>query len=231
MAYHLKIKRETLIKGIKGKEKKVDVYPVIYDTYREIFEDGCLPETEAYLKEKNIRLNLKSTVKTDIFNPYITPQIFTYVFSMNGKQSGIDIQTILDKYFTGKIYTKETLLNLKILEMTPNFGSVISSIIEGIAYKSFIVPYNEKNTFVAEWEDEKALKKYILDNMLYGVERSHIVYDMLKDAILKRFGFDLKNFKLGNPLIGMSLKDIANHIDIKNQMGLLQKIHRRSSQN
>ncbi|HPU30377.1 MAG TPA: hypothetical protein PLM71_08655 [Syntrophorhabdaceae bacterium] len=223
MAYHLKIKRETLIKGIKGKEKKVDIYPVIYDTYREIFEDGCLPETEAYLKEKNIRLNLKSTVKTDIFNPYITPQIFTYVFSMNGKQSGIDIQTILDKYFTGKIYTKETLLNLKILEMTPNFGSVISSIIEGIAYKSFIVPYNEKNTFVAEWEDEKALKKYILDNMLYGVERSHIVYDMLKDAILKRFGFDLKNFKLGNPLIGMSLKDIANHIDIKNQMGLFTK--------
>ncbi|HPP06986.1 MAG TPA: hypothetical protein PLW88_06415, partial [Syntrophorhabdaceae bacterium] len=223
LAHLLKIKKDTLIKGIKGKEKKVDVYPVIYDTYREIFEDASLPETEAYLKEKNIRLNLKSPVKTDIINPYVTPQIFTYIFSFNGKQSGIDIQIILDRYFRDKRYTKETLLGLKILDMTPNFGSVTSCIAEGVAYKSFIVPYNEKNTFVAEWEDEKALKKYILDNMLYGVERSHIVYDMLKYAISKRFGFDLKNFKLGNPLIGMSIKDIENHIDIKNQMGLFSK--------
>ncbi|MCX7966173.1 MAG: hypothetical protein N2596_06075 [Syntrophorhabdaceae bacterium] len=219
----LKIKKDTLIKGVKGKEKKVDVYPVIYDTYREIFENGNLTETETYLKEKNVRLNLKTPVKTDIVNPYLAPYIFTYVFSFNSKQSGIDIQSILDRYFKDKRYTKETLLNLKVLDMTPNFGLVISTIVEGLAYKSFIVPYSEKNTFVAEWEDEKALKKYILDNVLYGVERSHIVYDMMQDGLSKRFGFNLKHCKIGNPLIGMSLRDMAKHIDIKNQMGLFSK--------
>lgn len=219
----LKIKKDALIKGIKGKEKKIDVYPVIYDSYREIFENGNLPETEAYLKEKNIGLDLKAPIKTDIVNPFMIPHILTYVFSFNGKQSGLDIQAILDKYFKDKRYTKENLLNLKILDMTPNFGYVTSCILEGISYKSFMVPYNEKNTFVAEWEDEKALKRHIFENVLYGVERSRIVYDMLKDGILKRFGLGPKNYKLGNPLIGMSFKDIINHMDTKKQMGLFSK--------
>ncbi|HOV90173.1 MAG TPA: hypothetical protein PKW07_05610 [Syntrophorhabdaceae bacterium] len=219
----LKKKKESLIKGIKGKEKKADVYPVLYDTYHDIFQDGNLPETESYLKEKDVRLDLKSPLSTDIINPYNTPHIFTYLFSLKGKQSGIDMKFILDNLFGGKGYTKESLLGLKVLDMTPNFGSITSCIIEGFTYISFILPYNEKNTFITEWEDENGLKRHILDTVLYGVERSHVAYDIFQDSMLRRFGFKTRNFKLGNPLIGMSLNDIKNHMEKKDQLELFNK--------
>jgi len=219
----LRIKKDALIKGIKGKEKKADVYPVLYDTYHEIFQDGNLPETEVYLKEKDVRLDLKTMVATDIINPYNAPHIFTFMFSLKGRQTGIDIQAVLDNLFVGKRYTKNAVLNLKVLDMTPNFGSITSCIIEGLAYMSFVLPYAEKNTYTAEWEDEESLKRHILEAVVYGVERSHIAYDIFQDAMLRRFGFKSRHFKLGNPLIGMSIKDMTNHIDTKNQMGLFNK--------
>ncbi|MCX8111128.1 MAG: hypothetical protein N3D15_07755 [Syntrophorhabdaceae bacterium] len=219
----LKIKKEALTKGIKGKEKKADVYPVLYDAYYEIFQDGHLPETEVYLKEKDVRLDLKTPVATDFINPYNAPHIFTFMFSLKGRQKGFDIQAVLDNLFAEKRYTKDSILNLKVLDMTPNFGSITSCIIEGLAYISFVLPYAEKNTFVAEWEDEESLKRHILEAIVFGVERSHIAYDIFQDAMERRFGFKSRHFKLGNPLIGMSIKDMTNHIDTKNQMGLFNK--------
>ena len=38
-----------------------------------------------------------------------------------------------------------------------------------------------------------------------------------------RYGTNGVNYKFGNPLIGMSLADIAPHVDIKNQPGLFSK--------
>ncbi|MBP8625955.1 MAG: hypothetical protein KBI10_04640 [Syntrophorhabdales bacterium] len=219
----LRVKKEALTKGIRGREKKASVYPVLCDTYYEIFKDGCLPETEGYLKERDVRLDLKTPVATDTINPYNAPHIFGYLFSLKAKQTGIDMDFILDNLFDGKRYTKESVLNLKILEMTPNFGSITSCIIEGLAYISFNLPYSEKNTFNTEWEDEQGLKKHILETVLYGVERSHIAYDIFQDSMFRRFGFKSRHLRLGNPLIGMSMEDLKNHMETKDQMELFNK--------
>lgn len=219
----LRVKKEALIRGIKGLKKRVDIYPVVSETYHDIFKDGSLPATEEYLKEKDIMLNLKGNEETNIVNPYNAPDVFFYLFSMKGKQTEIDIQGIIDILFEQKRQTKESLLTLKILDMTPNFGTITTQLIEGLAYLSFVLPYADKNTFTTEWEDEQALKRYILDTTLFGVERSHIALDMFQDAIVRRFGSNARHYRLGNPLIGMSLKDIANHVDMKNQMGLFTR--------
>jgi hypothetical protein len=93
-------------------------------------------------------------------------------------------------------------------------------LLEGLAYLTFVLPYKEKNSFIAEWEDEKALKKYILDRNLYGVERSHICYDALQNMLNRRYGSKARHYKPGNPLIGIALKDIGNKFDITKQGSL-----------
>jgi hypothetical protein len=107
--------------------------------------------------------------------------------------------------------------------MTPNFGNITAELIEGIAYLSFILPYKERNTFITEWENETSLKRYIIDRLLFGIEKSYFAYDIFHSMMKKRFKAEAKNYKFGNPLIGMSLSDIPHYFDTKNQLGLFSK--------
>jgi hypothetical protein len=119
--------------------------------------------------------------------------------------------------------TKEDIFSLRILDITPGFGNFTTQLVDALAYISFILPYRERNTFRGEWEEEKSLKKHILDTVLYGIERSHITFDILQNTMENRFGIYARNYRLGNPLIGMPLKNISSIVDTTNQMALFNK--------
>jgi len=107
--------------------------------------------------------------------------------------------------------------------MTPNFGNVAAELVEGIAYLSFLLPYRERNTFITEWENEISLKRYIVNHILFGIEKSHFAYDVFHAMMEDRFKTEAPNYKFGNPLIGMSINDIPRYYDAKSQMGLFSK--------
>ena len=104
--------------------------------------------------------------------------------------------------------TKDGLLSLRILDMTPGFGNVSTRLVETIAYLSFLLPYREKRSFVAEWENEGLLHKFVLSRVLYGVEKHPFPLDVLQNSMLSRFNAPAINYRLGNPLLGMSLGEL-----------------------
>jgi hypothetical protein len=225
----LEHERETLIKHLRDKKrttrqttdsfrKRLDIYPRIRDVYQELFPDDKLPATEAYLENYGVEVENKTFQKTGVLNEYDGSDICSYLFADSHAKAGFDIEEIIT--IRNRRFTKEDLLALRILDMTPGFGNVTMQLLEGLAYLTFVLPYKEKNSFIAEWEDEKALKKYILDRNLYGVERSHICYDALQNMLNHRYGSQARHYKPGNPLIGITLKDIGNLFDIARQGSL-----------
>jgi len=215
---HLKDKKKVSRKVVGSFKKRVDIYPRIRDVYRELFPDDTLPSTETYLKHYAIEVENNTYQKTGIVNEYDRSDICSYLFTGNQTKADFDIEEII--IGQNKQYTKEDLLSLRILDMTPGFGNVTTKLLEGIAYLSFVLPYHEKTSFIAEWENEKSLKKYILDHNLYGIERSHICYDALINMLNHRYGTTAHHYKPGNPLIGITLKDIGNLFDITKQGSL-----------
>jgi hypothetical protein len=163
----------------------------------------------------------RKTGKHDVLNTYNTSDIFSYLFAKTEGYSSLDLEEVLLR--SGKKCTKEDILSLRILDMTPGFGAANIRTLEGLAYLSFLLPYKERNTFVAEWEDEHALKRYILNNLFYGVERSHVCLDMFQNTMRNRFNTTAVNYKAGNPLIGMSFRDIPDQSESKNQMALFSR--------
>ena len=163
----------------------------------------------------------RDSAKTDRINKYNTSDVFSYLFAKNESHSGLSLEEII--LSGNRKYTKEDVLSLKILDMTPGFGAASIRTLEELAYLSFILPYKDRNTFVAEWEDEHALKRYILSNLFYGVERSRISLDMFQNTMRNRFNTFAANYKSGNPLVGMSLRDIPDYSDSKNQMVLFSR--------
>ena len=119
--------------------------------------------------------------------------------------------------------TKESLLSLKILDMTPGFGNIATRITETIAYLAFQLSYREKHSFVTEWENTLLLHKFILDHVLYGVERSDFSLETLQNAIGFRFNCAATNYRLGNPLLGMSINELYGLTEGKNQTGLFSR--------
>jgi hypothetical protein len=228
----LEKQRETLIGVLRGKKRavmksigplrtKTEVYPIIRSVYKELFPDQDLPITDEYLRKQGVLIEDRNHAKPGIINEYDGGDVASYLFATNVSTAGLDFEEII----TGKNrrYTKEDLLSLRMLDMTPGFGNVTSQLLEGIAYLTFIQPYREKNSFIAEWEDEEPLKKYILDRVLYGVERSHVSFDAFQNLLSSRFGSRARHYHLGNPLIGISLKDITNMFDVARQMSLFGK--------
>jgi hypothetical protein len=220
----LKEKKTFARSSLLGIRKKTEIYPRIADICKEFFPDEALPKTEAYLNEK--RIEAKKTEKEihekpDIINEYDTPDVFSYLFIRNEYHAGFNVEEVLLN--NNRKYTKEDLLSFKILDMTPGFGAVATRVLEEIAYLSFVLPYKEKNTFITEWEDEYALKRYIINNVMYGVERSHISLDIFQNIIKNRFDTQAGHFKSGNPLIGISIKDLPDFSDLKNQMNLFSR--------
>ncbi len=215
-------RKTVLQKAVQDLRKKVDVYPIMIDAYRQFFPKWSLPTAEQHLKEKGVYLKEGKHTRSGIINTYDHMDIFSYLFNKKGMSANLNLDEIIlgEK---GKRFTKEDIFSLKVLDITPGFGNITTMLADGLAYISFILPYKERNTFRAEWEDETALKKCIINNILFGIERSHIAFDILQNSAGSRFGCQAENYRLGNPLIGMSLKDIINTLDSSNQMGLFNK--------
>ncbi|HOE18833.1 MAG TPA: hypothetical protein PLX02_14220 [Syntrophorhabdaceae bacterium] len=218
----LREKRALVQQSLQGARKRVEVYPKMIDAFKDLFGDRELACSEAYLLEKKADLSQKTYAQPDGINEHNVSDISSFLFN----KKGYEVNTNLEGIFLaekGVNATKEQLLALKILDMTPNFGNLASDLVEGLAYFAFVLPYREKNTFIAEWEDETLVKRYIVDNILYGVERSHLALDILQIMIRKRFNAAARHFTYGNPLIGMSVEDVSTYFDAKSQMGLFDK--------
>lgn len=218
----LREKRALVQQSLQGARKRVEVYPKMIDAFKDLFGDRELACSEAYLLEKKADLPQKAYAQPDGINEHNVSDISSFLFN----KKGYEVNTNLEGIFLaekGVNATKEQLLALKILDMTPNFGNLASDLVEGLAYFAFVLPYREKNTFIAEWEDETLVKRYIVDNILYGVERSHLALDILQIMIRKRFNAAARHFTYGNPLIGMSVEDVSTYFDAKSQMGLFDK--------
>jgi hypothetical protein len=218
----LKEKKTSVRNAIQGLKKKTDIFPKVIDSYRELYPDTELVVTEKYLQENSIVLEKKYHAQLDSISEYNISDIAAYLFNKKGYKTGLDLEDIFLKNRSGDL-TKEHLLSLKILDMTPNFGNIAAELIEGIAYLSFILPYKERNTFVTEWENEASLKRYIIDRLLFGIEKSYLAYDIFHSMMRSRFKTEAKNYKFGNPLIGMSLNDVPHYFDTTNQLGLFSK--------
>lgn len=217
----LKEKKRAVKKSIGSNRRKVDVYPKIRTAYREFFPDDTLPTTDSYLQSRGIEVDMVRVSKIPLVNDHDGSDICSYLFAGNPASADFDVEEVLNT--RKRRFTKEDLLSLRILDMTPGFGNIAKQLLEGLAYLSFVLPYREKNSFIAEWEDEGPLKKYILDHILFGVERSHICFDAFQNMLVKRFGFQARHYRLGNPLIGISLKDISTMFDVSKQMSLFGK--------
>jgi|GEM_PF-233645 len=218
----LKEKKDLTQKSIKNLKKRVEIYPRITNAFRELFPESNLTLTEGYLREKRVELMEKNYTKPKIINEYNVSDISAYLFNKRESPTVLNLEEIILQN-KDKDYTKEGILSQKILDMTPGFGNLTAQLLESFAYISFTLPYKGKNTFVAEWEDEITLKGYIIENLLYGIERSHLSLDILQNMMSSLFNSRAKNYKLGNPLLGMSIKDITNTLDTKNQMGLFNR--------
>jgi len=218
----LKEKKTSVRNAIQGLKRKTEIFPKVIETYRDLYPDAQLVATEKYLQENNITWEKGYHVQPDNVSDYNISDITTYLFNKKGYKTGLDLEDVFLKNRTGEL-TKEYLLSLKILDMTPNFGNITAELIEGIAYLSFILPYKERNTFITEWENETSLKRYIIDRLLFGIEKSYFAYDIFHSMMKKRFKAEAKNYKFGNPLIGMSLSDIPHYFDTKSQLGLFSK--------
>ncbi|HVN98338.1 MAG TPA: hypothetical protein VMT62_18065 [Syntrophorhabdaceae bacterium] len=215
----LKEKRTFARNAVQGLKKKLDVYPRIVNVCQEIFSDKEFPATETYLQDNGLKFEKQLHVHRDNISDYNISDITAYLFNKKNHQTSIDFEEVFLQKGAAKL-TKEQLLSLKILDMTPNFGTLAAKLIEGIAYLSFILPYKERNTFVTEWENETSLTRYIVDRLLFGIEKSHPTFDILHHMMKSRFRTRASNYKLGNPLIGMSLSEIPSHFDARNQLGL-----------
>ncbi|MHB8110766.1 MAG: hypothetical protein ACYDHW_12135 [Syntrophorhabdaceae bacterium] len=214
----LKEKKASILSSTTGFRKKTDIFPRVVGGLSDVFENDVFTETRGYLAEKDVWIQ-KRTVPPDAVDDFNTADISSFLLSKRGGIPGIDLEKIFSmRKPEEKI--KDSLLSLKILDMTPGFGNLSIELVDCLAYLSVILPYREKNSFIAQWEDEKSLKRFILEKVLYGIEKSHISFDILHHALQARYGCDSGNFKFGNPLIGMSLADIAPHVDSKNQAGL-----------
>jgi hypothetical protein len=215
-------KKLSLQSKLPDQKKKVDFYPTIIDAYRQFFSGWTLPTTESYLKEKNVEIADRGYARARVINGYDHTDILSYLFTKKERHASFNLEELM-LGGNGTKFTKEDLFSLKILDITPGFGSLSAQLIEGLAYLSFMLPYRERNTFRAEWEEESSLKKSIINNLLHGIERSHISFDILQNTMHSRFGVRARNYRLGNPLIGMPLKSIASTIDSSSQMGLFSK--------
>jgi hypothetical protein len=215
-------RRRSLQASLHNLKKKADIYPVVINTYKEFFQDKGLPSAESYLKERHVELEAPQHDKTRPVNEYNMSDIFSYLLTRKGIPAVLNIEEII-LGDTKKRRSKEELLSLRILDMTPCLGNLAVQLVESLAYLCFVLPYRERNTFIAEWEDEKELKMFILDRVLYGIERSHLCLDIAQNSLKTRFGFEAKHYRLGNPLIGMALKDITGATERKDQMGLFNR--------
>ena len=218
----LQEKKSAVRKSIHGLRKKVEVFPKAIDVLQTLFPDRKLSTVNQYLMENNVVLGDVSPEKPGVINEHRIANISAYLFDKKGYRTDYDLESVFFKNGNGS-WTKEQMLSLKILDMTPNFGNMAAALVDGLAYLSFLLPYGDRNTFIAEWENETSLKRFIIDNLLFGIEKSYLAFDILQNMMQKRFNTEARNYRFGNPLIGTSLADVPAHFDTRNQLGLFNK--------
>ncbi|MCX8023378.1 MAG: hypothetical protein N2745_11475 [Syntrophorhabdaceae bacterium] len=216
----VKEKRTSFKEAISGLKKKSEIMPKVMEILEEFSIGSPICTPRGYTNQGDETQDVLKRI--DNINPYNIIHILNTLFT---KKIGDDDEPgIADILFKGDArYSKEDILSLKILDLTPGFGTTLMDLQNELAYLSFVLPYREKNTFVAEWEDEQGLKKYIMDNVFYGVERSPAVLQILKNTFNNFIHLELPNFRGGNPLFGMTIRDISSLYDSKKQMGLFGK--------
>jgi SAM-dependent methyltransferase len=217
----LKEKKAEITKDLEDVYRKVEVYPRLLPLCNELFPEWKLPLTEAYLKERNALPPVDIKASPGALNAYDGSDIFTYLLTRKGQVSFNVEEIILEG--AKNALTKESLFALRILDMTPGCGAVVSALLDGLIYLASILPYRERNTFVAEWENEQTLNRYILDHVLYGVEKFHVALDILQNNVRSRFSEGARNYRFGDALLGMSLGDLTGFIDEKEQADLFSK--------
>lgn len=221
----LKEKKAAVATMLEGIHKKIEIYPRLLPLCKELFPGWKFPLTETYLKERNRPLPPDVSRGTEphqqTLNSHDGTEIFTYLLTRKAP-APFDVEAIILEGVR-TVFTKESLFGLKILDMTPGCGAVLSALMEGLLYLASTLPYRDRNTFVAEWENERTVNRYILDHMLYGVEKFHVAYDILHNNTRIRFGETSRNYRLGDALLGMSLTDLAGLTDGKKQTGLFSQ--------
>jgi len=203
----LKAERSSLARRLAPAAPKAEVYKVAVPLFRRLFPESSLVLTGRHASQAGSGPDGRWSSKPVPTKGFDQCDVLTYLLA-RGTGTGIPAleETILDTLEEDR--TKERLLSLKLLDMTPGFGNLTIELVETIAYLSFLLPYREKHSFVAEWEKESLLHKFILDRVLFGAEKSDFSLDVLQCATLLRFSAGAANYRLGNPLLGMSMAEL-----------------------
>lgn len=217
----LREKKSSVHGAIAGFRKTTDVFPRIVGGLSDILEHDIFSSTRDYLAEKDVWVQKRIAPK-DALDDFNIADISSFLLARKGGIPRIDLEKIFSLRKPEE-QTKDSLLSLNILDMTPGFGNLAIDLVDCLAYMSVVLPYRDRSSFIAQWEDEKSLKRYILEKVLYGIEKSYISFDILRHALKTRYGCDRSNFRYGNSLVGMSLSDIAPRVTTKNQAGLFGK--------
>ena len=201
--------------------KKSDVYAMAIPLYAHLFPGSSLVRTAQHGGRTMGGAGVGPSGKPGPAREYDQADLFTYLLARGAEAEASPEEPLLSS--VGSDRTKDSLLSLRILDMTPGFGNVSTRLVETIAYLSFLLPYKEKHSFIAEWENEGLLHKFILGHVLYGVEKYPFPLDVLHNSMLSRFDASGVNYRLGNPLLGMSLGELfASHED-RGLTGLFSK--------
>lgn len=213
----LQNKRTTISRSLPPGSSQAEVQKVAVPFYRQLFSsaEAASPADRDNTGRTGDR-GSKGNIPVKSFDQC---EILNYLLNKGTEGDMPDFEKILLEA-TGEDPTKEKLLSLKILDMTPGFGAVAIRLTEAIAYLSFQLPYAEKHSFVAEWENDRHLHRFILDHMLYGAEKSDFSLTTLQRGMHFRFGCPAPNYRLGNPLLGMSMTEVQSLADGKDQSGL-----------
>ncbi len=186
---------------------RAEVYKVTVPLFKRLFPEGSLPATGRLAGQGGTTFDSRRPSRPVPTKGFDQCDVFTYLLA---RGTGAEIPG-LEELIMGTIEedcTKERLLSLKVLDMTPGFGNLAIQLVETIAYLSFLLPYREKHSFIAEWENESLLHRFILDHVLFGAEKCDFSLDVLQGAMLLRFAASAANYRLGNPLLGLSLAEI-----------------------
>jgi hypothetical protein len=223
LAEALREERTSIQKSLAHLKRRADIYPRVIGSYKQLFPDQRMPFSEEYLGTTACDwTNEASSGLTNIVKDHDSSDLSAYLYQKKGYATSISLESLVLDSGTGRL-TKENLLALRILDLTPGFGNTAVQLVEGLAHLVFTLPYRERNTFVTEWENDKYLAEYIVDNMLYGTERSHLSLDILQNSMQMRFSARAKHYRVGNPLVGLSLRDLGAMLDTENPMPLFAK--------
>ncbi len=220
MIAFLQDKRRSLAGLFEG-GNKTDVAAAAVPLYTHLFPESGLSRTGPHQGQTQNGPAFRPSGLPGPAREYDQADLFTYLMARGAEPEANMEECILGSL--GQDRTKDKLLSLRILDMTPGFGNVSTRLVETIAYLSFLLPYKEKHSFVAEWENEGLLHKFVLGRVLYGVEKDPFPLDVLQNSMLSRFNAPGVNYRLGNPLLGMSVGELFGSPVDNGRTGLFSK--------